>query len=383
MGVKNIKNSVSRTFDSSYYVSGKYKGFHSVEFNEPTPFSLEAGFVVNNNFGTTGFGVYYARGVINSRVTQWFLYDTNASNVSSLLSGKNIVECYRVTNSYDTVRLLNIPSGAIIESWGAAGNTTTPPDARLGGPGGYATGTVSSVLSQVTLIIGQGGCGIGNTWGDNGYGYGGGGVNAGFGCVRGGGFSAVFLGNINYSNYKTAPGGNPFVGISVSTAQNNLIILAGGGGAAGGNFSGATAGNYGGGGGGTTGGNSGNGGTGGTQTAGGSSNGAAFLGGSSAGSANHGLTCGGGGYYGGGGAPTSGPYNYPGAGGGSGFASTSFLNSITLTQATGNQTLPPATNSARYVTNVGSATTLGNVVPQSSDNYATYSGFHGMISITY
>lgn len=359
--------------------------------------NFSIGTILNSNLGTTGSGIYYATATVSSKRVDWFVFNSSASNVQTLLTnaGKTATSCYRLTTDMNTITLANIPLGTQVITWGAAGLSTLATTgqyagtARNGGPGGYATGTLSSTLSRVTLIVGQGGGYLTNTSSDWGYSFGGGGYNSTFTyALRGGGFSAVFDGVIDYSNYRTAPSSNPFGGgLSVASAQSKLISLAGGGGSAGGNFGNAYVGNYGGGGGGTNGGSAdgtANGGTGGSQSAGGTTGGLAFLGGNGSGLTNHGIVCGGGGYYGGGGHQTSGPYVYPGSGGGSGYTNTSYLTSTTNTAATNNQLLPPQTGSIYYIGKYGYAN-LTDTVPQPSTYTGTTAadGYHGMIVLVY
>ena len=345
--------------------------------------------IVNSNLGTTGIGIYYATATISGKRVDWFAFNSSASNVISQLSSKGITatNCYRVATNFNTIVINNVPSGTQFLSWGAAG--TSVGSDRNAGPGGYSTGILSSALTTVTLILGQGGINATNAMSGWGYGFGGGGYDSTKTySARGGGFSAIFDGEINYSNYFTAPSSNPFGGgLSVATAQSKLVLLSGGGGSAGGNYLGASGGNYGGGGGGTTGGTAdgyGAGGTGGTQSAGGANGGLAFLGGAGSSNPNHGIVAGGGGYYGGGGARFSGPYNYPGSGGGSGYVNSSYLTSTTLTTATNNQLLPPQTTSPYYIGNYGYAN-LSSSIPQPSivTSSAITDGNHGLIVIVY
>lgn len=352
------------------------------------------GFLLNSNLGTTGSGVYYATSTVGGKRVDWFTFNSSASNITSQLSAKGITatSCYRVTTDFQTVVMANIPSGAEMLSWGAAGRsdvTTSGWSARNGGPGGYAKGTLSSTLSMATIIVGQGGVSVDNTMSGWGYGFGGGGYDsARTYSARGGGFSGIFNGQIDYSNYLTAPADNPFGGgLSIADAQSAAVILAGGGGCSGGNYGNASVGNYGGVGGGSSGGNGGiaSSGTGGTQVAGGNTGGSAFLGGESgAVNQNHGITCGGGGFYGGGGAQAAGPYNYPAAGGGSGFVNGSFLTSTTLSASTSDTQPPPNIASSYYFGNYGYAN-LTVSIPQPSTVTSTYTGDgqHGLIAIVY
>lgn len=384
MGLRSLNNEIAEFKDYLARTSSDASG-------QP---SFDVGVLLNSNLGTTGSGIYYATATVSGKRVDWFAFNSSASNVTSQLSTKGITatSCYRVTTDFQTVVMGSIPSGAEMLSWGAAGRsdvTTSGWSARNGGPGGYARGILSSTLSLATIIVGQGGVYADNTMSGWGYGFGGGGYDSTRTySSRGGGFSGIFNGNIDYSNYLTAPSSNPFGGgLSIASAQSASILLAGGGGSSGGNYGDASGGNYGGVGGGSSGGNGGitNSGTGGTQIAGGTTGGSAFLGGKcGASNQNHGIICGGGGFYGGGGSQTMGPYNYPASGGGSGYVNGSFLTSTVLTSSTSNTQPPPNIASSYYFGNYGYAN-LSVSIPQPSIITSTYAGdgHHGLVAIVY
>jgi hypothetical protein len=227
--------------------------------------------------------------------------------------------CFRITYS-GAAQSITIPAGVTsiqVRSWGAAGGGANASFYTLqggGAGGGFASATVAVTPGQVLgLVVGQGG--IPNSTAAT-YGGGGAGGNSTAAVRRGGsggGYSGVFS--------------------STTIAQGNALVISGGGGGA---SPGADAGTVGaGGGGGNTGGQDGDGvrsGRGGTAAAGGAAAtgnssctvtplaGAALAGGrgaaSNGASSNEGGGGGGGGYFGGGGGLCQNAAQQNGAGGG-------------------------------------------------------------------
>lgn len=189
--------------------------------------------VVNESVGF-GTGIYV--GYTYDEKTFYFTRATSIPNAFSKLSSKLVYKVKRVCDYLSTFTVNNVPAGSTFHVWGAAGagRTDTGP---YGGAGGYSTGTTRFFLNEVTCILGEGGFyatdQFGNTRTNTNYTFGGGGGSNCSDPFRGGGFSGVFNGTIDYSNYATSITLSPFGGTDTAfTADTKAIIVAGGGGAA-------------------------------------------------------------------------------------------------------------------------------------------------------
>jgi len=185
---------------------------------------------------SVGFGTGIYVGYTYDEKTFYFTRATSIPNAFEKLNSKLVYRVKRVCDYLSTFTVSNVPAGTTFHVWGAAGagRTDTGP---YGGAGGYSTGITKFFLNQITCILGEGGFyatdqfGVSRT--NTHFTFGGGGSANCSDPFRGGGFSGVFNGSVNYSNYTTLSGSNPFGGTDTSdTVDSKSIIIAGGGGAA-------------------------------------------------------------------------------------------------------------------------------------------------------
>ena len=355
--------------------------------------SLPAGASLNSSTGAiTGFSA------VGSDTTSSFTLRATANSKTadrafSIIVKAPVTQAYSYTGSLQT---FSVPSGVtsiVAKVWGAAGAGHDQYYSQSGGAGGFGIGTINVTgISSLNIVVGQGGQKYSTPGGGNKVGasnkiatYGhlvaaSTGENGGWGNAAGtgGGLSGIFNGAV--------------------TSQSNAIVIAGGGGAAGsvsGEGLSVGQGGYGGG-------FNQNGGSGGvnasashgrpgTTTAGGDNGTVHFTRGASSGytTANggalhggHGNTQtdgssegggGGSGYYGGGaGTHGSGGGTWASGAGGSGYANTSLVSSITAANAgSAGATNSTATSDSNWASGIG--------VPVAGDN----DGGNGRVVIIY